>query len=116
MIRRVDNMVNAAARHRGLPKGHFDDRMTLAMQWNKFPNLKDHAVGLRELILCLELTLYVEQAAIASSDRHDFFLLCNAVAVLRYNMTVLLTALRNNWAKAHSPKDAEHASAVDSMY
>lgn len=45
IIRRVDNMVNAAARHRGLPKGHYDDRMALAMQWNKFPNLKDHAVG-----------------------------------------------------------------------
>jgi hypothetical protein len=31
-------------------------------------------------------------------------------------MAVLLTALRNNWAKAHNPKDAEHASALDSMY
>ncbi|KAI5449636.1 hypothetical protein NCC49_004187 [Naganishia albida] len=43
MIRQVDTMVNAAARFRGLPKGHYDDRMALAMQWNKFPNLKDHA-------------------------------------------------------------------------
>lgn len=58
----------------------------------------------------------MEQAAIASSDRHDFFLLCNAILKLRGNMAVLLTALRNNWAKAHNPKDAEHASAVDSMY
>lgn len=47
MIRQVDTMVNAAARFRGLPKGHYDDRMALAMQWNKFPNLKDHAVSLR---------------------------------------------------------------------
>jgi hypothetical protein len=41
----VDNMIGAAARFRSLPKGHFEDRMALAMQWNKYPNLKDHAVG-----------------------------------------------------------------------
>lgn len=45
MIRKVDNMIGAAARFRSLPKGHYEDRMALAMQWNKFPNLKDHSVG-----------------------------------------------------------------------
>ena len=46
VIRKVDNLVNASLKFHGLPKSHYDDRMGLAMQWNKFPNLKDHAVGI----------------------------------------------------------------------
>lgn len=68
--------------------------------------------------MCETLTVQwaAGQAAIASSDRYDFFLGHNAIVSLRNNMSALLTALRNNWAKAHNPKDAERTSAVDSMY
>lgn len=45
LIRQVDSVLDAAHTHRGLPKSHYDDRMKLAMQWNKFPNLKDHPVS-----------------------------------------------------------------------
>jgi hypothetical protein len=52
------------------------------------------------------------KAAIASSDRFDFFLAITAMSELRDNMAELLSHLNNNWAKVHDPKNAGRAGTV----
>ena len=59
-----------------------------------------------------EATNATGKAAIALSDRFDYFLAVEAITDLRNSMTELLWQLCNNWAKVLNPKNADINDAL----
>ncbi|KAJ9111781.1 hypothetical protein QFC22_006440 [Naganishia vaughanmartiniae] len=98
ILNKIEGMCGSACKNHTLPKTHYEDRMKFAQSWNKYPNLEDHA------------------AAIASSDRFDFFLAHNAIMSLRNNMSTLLLALQSNWPKVHNPKSNNGVNGTSGLY
>ena len=112
MVSQIERVINGAMKVHKQPKVHYEDRMHLAQSWNKFPGLEDHAVSLQRFWLALRGLMPWTKAAIASSDRFDYFLGVMAITALRNSMTELLSHLCNNWAKVHNPKNADSAGAM----
>ena len=52
------------------------------------------------------------KAAIASSDRFDYFLAVVAIKGLRDGMSELLSHLGKNWAKVHNPKNLDSTGGM----
>jgi hypothetical protein len=47
---KIEASYRSCTKLHALPRSHFSDRMDLARTWNRFPNLKDHAVSLLRCI------------------------------------------------------------------
>ncbi|RXK35189.1 hypothetical protein M231_07560 [Tremella mesenterica] len=73
-------------------RAHFTDRLKLAQEWARYPNLMDYP------------------AAIAANDRFDHFLLRSYVRSLLICYGGLLTKFERNWIKVISPKGSSQSA------
>jgi hypothetical protein len=99
-------MAQVAMRIHGLQRSHYDDRMRMAMTWCRYPNLEDHSVSATWYISRVRSRssrLHLAQAAIAFSDRTDFFLVGDGLMRLRNRLTEMLWRVQANWSKV-SPR------------
>lgn len=58
VLDKISNSYRACQRLHSVPRTHYRDRMELGRTWNRFPNLKDHAVSINTAVKSVAQTTY----------------------------------------------------------